>query len=419
MTRLFPDSEIYVVGSPESGGIYEREMPNGHRWLQPLARFRIRLPETATESPCLKLRLGGPSWVDTVWIVVRINGAFCATADLHDFHELLLDIPALPNGGADHLDVEIETLSDVSGGPDTRRLAIALYGAEIVSGTKRDSDSDRSESFVLMEQLRVLTGNPPFSALLQRYRGVDGAVGLEVGGGMGVLSGLVAAMTSAQVWCVDMLDYNSASRIPARAELQGMLRRGSRLASSLLGMPVEAAEHAHERVVFHECSAEDIPLRDNYVDFAFSLNAFEHIRDPAKALAELKRTLKPGGAAYLQFSPVFMCDAGSHLYDQGLLDVPWCALLYSRDEIRNMIAELGNPLDRVDEILDSLNELPTQYYRDLFANCGLRVDSYEEISGCVVPGAMESPEFERASARFPAGDLLVQGFKVVLTKPVD
>ena len=46
-------------------------------------------------------------------------------------------------------------------------------------------------------------------------------------------------------------------------------------------------------------SAEQLPFDDASFDFAYSIAAFEHFRDPEKAVFELYRTLKPGARAYL------------------------------------------------------------------------------------------------------------------------
>lgn len=46
-------------------------------------------------------------------------------------------------------------------------------------------------------------------------------------------------------------------------------------------------------------SAEQLPFDETSFDFAYSIAAFEHFRDPEKAVYELYRTLKPGAVAYI------------------------------------------------------------------------------------------------------------------------
>jgi ubiquinone/menaquinone biosynthesis C-methylase UbiE len=49
----------------------------------------------------------------------------------------------------------------------------------------------------------------------------------------------------------------------------------------------------------HLAGAEDIPLPDRSIDFAFSTIAFHHWADQARGLREVARVLRPGGAFVL------------------------------------------------------------------------------------------------------------------------
>jgi ubiquinone/menaquinone biosynthesis C-methylase UbiE len=53
-----------------------------------------------------------------------------------------------------------------------------------------------------------------------------------------------------------------------------------------------------------EAGAYDIPLEDSSVDLAYTITVLQEIPDKAKALAEIKRVLKPGGiVAVTEFLP--------------------------------------------------------------------------------------------------------------------
>jgi ubiquinone/menaquinone biosynthesis C-methylase UbiE len=51
----------------------------------------------------------------------------------------------------------------------------------------------------------------------------------------------------------------------------------------------------NDRVKFRVAVAEDIPHEDNYFDYVLCTNSFHHYNEPARALAEIRRVLKPGG----------------------------------------------------------------------------------------------------------------------------
>lgn len=54
-----------------------------------------------------------------------------------------------------------------------------------------------------------------------------------------------------------------------------------------------------DNVRFEAASCYDLPLADSSVDLVFSHALFEHLADPAAALAEVRRVLRPGGVVGL------------------------------------------------------------------------------------------------------------------------
>jgi SAM-dependent methyltransferase len=58
-------------------------------------------------------------------------------------------------------------------------------------------------------------------------------------------------------------------------------------------------------------SATQMGFEDQTFDFAYSHSVFEHIDDPAAALSEVRRVLRPGGVAYVSVH-LFTSHSGSH-----------------------------------------------------------------------------------------------------------
>lgn len=58
----------------------------------------------------------------------------------------------------------------------------------------------------------------------------------------------------------------------------------------------QTANHdAHDRIMFYEGSAENLPVKDNSSDFVFAFDSFDHWDDHAQGLKEVRRVLKPNG----------------------------------------------------------------------------------------------------------------------------
>lgn len=91
-----------------------------------------------------------------------------------------------------------------------------------------------------------------------------------------------------------------------------------------------------DRLEFDVTDAMDLMYRTGWFDFVYSINAFEHIPDPARALAEVGRVLRSGGYAYLSFDPAWTADTGSHF--QHRVSEPWAHVLLD-DEFASRTSE--------------------------------------------------------------------------------
>jgi SAM-dependent methyltransferase len=238
---------------------------------------------------------------------------------------------------------------------------------------------------------------------------------LDVGAGMGWSTALLAARTGARVFGVDLHQYDSCTGDSFRGEL---LRRMRRHVPVLIQEPgferIQQLEQVIDNCTFFTMDAQQLLFRDGLFDFVFSLNAFEHIPDPGRALQEISRVLKPGGTVFLQFNGLYFSDGGHHLY--GLTDIPWVHLLYERAEIKKSILDAGKVPNEVDNILDSLNGYSVRQYLEIFDKTDLDILEKHIHKSFSVVGAERSEEFTRLKARYPEEGLSTSGMTVILRK---
>jgi arsenite methyltransferase len=111
------------------------------------------------------------------------------------------------------------------------------------------------------------------------------------------------------------------------------LALGVDISEAMLARAVRA--HAGPQVGFLRADAQRLPLRDDTVDAAVSIAVLQLIPDPAAALAEIARVLKPGGRLAVMVPslrpPV---DVWQVLPDGG-------AHLFGEDEIGDILEEHG------------------------------------------------------------------------------
>ena len=114
--------------------------------------------------------------------------------------------------------------------------------------------------------------------------------GLDIGCGDGTLTGILSDLVGAQ-WTLTGID-------PVAAETD------------------LAAKYGRYQSL-HTCGADRVPEQNDRFDFAFANSVLEHIPEPAPALAEIRRVLKPGGifAATVPSNHLHDCLAGPGLFD--------------------------------------------------------------------------------------------------------
>ena len=297
---------------------------------------------------------------------------------------------------------------------DPRILGLPIYGVDAIDLNSGWDGFD--ERRYLADQVRAFRATEfPLSATLDNCKLGPDSVILDVGAGMGWSTALLAARTGARVFGVDLHQYDACTGDSFRGEL---LRRMRRHVPVLIQEPgferFQQLEQVIDNCAFFTMDAQQLLFRDGLFDFVFSLNAFEHIPNPGRALQEISRVLKPGGTVFLLFNGLYFSDGGHHLY--GLTDIPWVHLLYERAEIKKMILDAGKVPNEVDNILNTLNGYSVKQYLEIFDNTDLNIVEKHLHKSFSIEGAERSEEFAKLKARYPEEDLSTSGMTVILRK---
>ncbi|MCI0451249.1 MAG: class I SAM-dependent methyltransferase [Candidatus Latescibacteria bacterium] len=111
----------------------------------------------------------------------------------------------------------------------------------------------------------------------------------------------------------------------------------------------EYARVAGKGIEFFVGDAAALPVRDGAFDTVVANDAMEHFSEPERALSEMVRVLRPGGAIWVFFTPHYS-PLGSHLYDY--VYTPWCHLLFTRAQLASgihaVLVERGQSADTID-----------------------------------------------------------------------
>jgi SAM-dependent methyltransferase len=187
----------------------------------------------------------------------------------------------------------------------------------------------------------------------------------------------------------------------------------------------EAVRHA-----VRKADARALPFPDAHFDVAFSSCAFEHFHELDRALAEIARVLRPGGALFTQFAPIWSSGLGHHLFletetrgrvtfnDRLLPD--WGHLLLERHELEGFLAVALGPADAtraLRAVFDSpyLNRWFEADFTRAFAAAPLVLAERSRWGNPCPPTRALARELAR---RHPhGGDFGVPGIRALLVKP--
>jgi SAM-dependent methyltransferase len=172
-------------------------------------------------------------------------------------------------------------------------------------------------------------------------------------------------------------------------------------------------------------NAEQLDFEDSSFDLVISLSTFEHIGDVAKALAEIRRVLKPGGSALISFEPIWTCSYGHHLHHFGpvsRLMPDWAHLVWDKQE---MLEELkpswpqgASPsLDEAAQWVyesTAINRVGITQMREYFADCGMTIEWIAPLKD--EPRDAKRLEEIAEKISLSTDDLMIKGLSVLLNK---
>ncbi len=157
-----------------------------------------------------------------------------------------------------------------------------------------------------------------------------------------------------------------------------------------------------------------IALPNSSYDFIFSFNAFEHIPNPALAMNEMVRILRPGGFVWLDFNPLYASPLGLHAFS---FKMPYPQFLFPDDLIQSKLKTLGlNDLGQEMEALQPLNRWYPQQFRDLWKRDDCKIIEYKEgVDFNHLRLVLKYPQAFRGR-NLCLDDLTVAGMRIVLQK---
>jgi SAM-dependent methyltransferase len=90
-----------------------------------------------------------------------------------------------------------------------------------------------------------------------------------------------------------------------------------------------------------QMDAHRLWIEDESMDAALCLSGFEHYLFPELVIAEMRRVLKPGGVALINYEPIWTCSYGHHLHHFGIgydQVPPWSHLFLTKAQMRELLA---------------------------------------------------------------------------------
>jgi len=399
------------MNQPIDSGFYDLELPDAFRWMKEEAKCLIPPVKVCNFSqPVLMITTNRFNAEIIPSLSVYLNGISIGTQRIDSYGSYYYAFKPSGLNISEFIEITLKTDCAKRINNDPRLLGIPIYKIDFID---LDSGWDGfEERQYLADQIKIFKAKESIlSSVLHNIQLNPRSMILDVGAGMGWTSVLLAAKTGSKVCAIDLRRHDALKKSEI---LNRFKRHVPVLVKEADFRGFHQLEQIIERCTFLTMNAEQLSFKNRTFNFVFSLNTFEHIPDPLKALNEISRALKPGGQAFLEFQPIYLSDVGHHLF--GLTDVPWVHLLYNSDEIKKMILDSGKVPNEVDNILNSLNGFTLKQYLDMFSHTTLHIVKMKIHRGFSISRAEYSDEFRKLKKIYPEEELTTKGMSVLLQK---
>jgi ubiquinone/menaquinone biosynthesis C-methylase UbiE len=227
---------------------------------------------------------------------------------------------------------------------------------------------------------------------------------LDLGAAGGIHAGVVAARAK-RLHAADTQDQN----VRWNGEFVKLL--SEKFSRHGLKLPIS-------RIEFDVADAQFLMYRDGWFDTVVSFNAFEHIQNPALALAEVGRVLKRGGVFYTSFDPLWTADTGSHFSHR--VPEPWAHLFLSDAEFIARMTAAGAPEEEVRDFRHAMNRWRLNQFNELFQDkalgSGLNLVWMTSWKGVSKQENMAVDYFDELKKRYSEDELLTRSMSAVFVR---
>jgi ubiquinone/menaquinone biosynthesis C-methylase UbiE len=228
------------------------------------------------------------------------------------------------------------------------------------------------------------------------------ALGLDIGGGLGLHAPWLQEMAE-KVYVTDIVDYTTV--------YDGKLVYLNREKFVRNSVAFDAA-----KTEYHKVDAQALIYKDGLFDFVFSVNAFEHIPDPIKAMHEVIRVTRPGALVMMQFDPLWHSAYGHHLWNLNF--EPWAHLILSAEEMYQAIRDRGGNDQSIHIYDHETNRVAASTFRSFFEEQAGQYFKRSYFNYWAKSAAEDDnaqhPNFAKCLAHgYPAEELLIRGMQFV------